>query len=395
MSKTSGVPGVSARRRAALPPLVTARGPAEERHPAIALELYGDLADVAGAWTALETHTDCTAFQAYHWLLKWLRHVGTPRGVRPAIVLGRDRNGEPLVILPLAIERRGLARRLPWLGSEHSPYNAPLVSRHFSEQVDSDGFKSLWHEALALLRADRRFHFDVVDLEKMPERLGERRNPCLALPTVPHPRCAHLATLGDDWESFYAAKRSAAAREREQRQLRQLADYGKIRFLELEEQADIRDTLDTLFAQRARSLAGMGDDNSFARPGPRAFLLDLAADPGSRDLVHVSRLEVGALTAAVSVALRFHSTYSLVLSSCADGDIARLDPGRAHLHELMCRAIGRGFRVFDFTIAEEPYIRDWCDIEMTLHDHLSAATIWGLPVVAATTAFRRAKRPMT
>jgi CelD/BcsL family acetyltransferase involved in cellulose biosynthesis len=245
-----------------------------------------------------------------------------------------------------------------------------------------------------LLRADRWFHFDVVDLEKMPERLGEQRNLCLALPTVLHPRgSAHLATLGHDWESSYAAKRSAAAREREQRQLQQLSDYGKIRFLELEERADIRDTLDTLFAQRARSLAGMGDDNIFARLGHRAFLFDLAADPATRDLVHVSRLEVGALTAAVSVALRFHATYSLVLSSCADGDIARLDPGRAHLHELMRRAIGRGFRVFDLTTVDGPYKRDWCDIEMSLHDHLSATTIRGLPAVAATTAFRRAKRP--
>ena len=37
-------------------------------------------------------------------------------------------------------------------------------------------------------------------------------------------------------------------------------------------------------------------------------------------------------------------------------------------------AIERGYRIFDFTIGDERYKRDWCDTELKLYDYLSAAT---------------------
>lgn len=81
-----------------------------------------------------------------------------------------------------------------------------------------------------------------------------------------------------------------------------------------------------------------------------------------------------------------------MLSSYDDGDIARFGPGRAHLHELLRHAIERGYHRFDFTIGDEPYKRDWSDIEVRLYDHLEAVTLRGAAVVAMTTAFRRTKR---
>src|SRR6185295_5822883 len=100
----------------------------------------------------------------------------------------------------------------------------------------------------------------------------------------------------------------------------------------------------------------------------------------------------GATTAATNLGLTFRDCYYLVLSSYHDGEIARLGPGRAHLHALLRHAIERGFRKFDFTIGDEPYKRDWSDIEVRLYDHLEAVTLRGTILVAATTAFRRLKR---
>src|SRR5262249_25635873 len=89
---------------------------------------------------------------------------------------------------------------------------------------------------------------------------------------------------------------------------------------------------------------------------------------------------------------KFRTCYYLVLSSYHDGELAKFGPGRAHLHELLRHAIDRGFRAFDFTVGDEPYKRDWSDTELKLYDYLAAATVRGWLVVAATAAFRRAKR---
>ena len=93
-------------------------------------------------WREFEARADGTVFQTYEWLSTWQRHIGAPRGARPAIVIGRDAHGEIMLLLPLAIERTRLARRLTWLGSELCDYNAPLLATDFSLHVSLARFRA-------------------------------------------------------------------------------------------------------------------------------------------------------------------------------------------------------------------------------------------------------------
>jgi CelD/BcsL family acetyltransferase involved in cellulose biosynthesis len=92
------------------------------------------------------------------------------------------------------------------------------------------------------------------------------------------------------------------------------------------------------------------------------------------------------------VGLRWGDTYSLVLSSYVDSELSRFGPGRTHLHELLRYAISNGYRLFDFTVGDEPYKRDWSDQEMKLYDYLAAVTFRGGLLVSSVKAFRRIKR---
>lgn len=358
----------------------------------IEVQLFGDLAGIDAEWKAFERQADCTVFQTYGWLSKWQQHIGTRTGTSPAIVFGRDAGGNLCFIMQLAIERRGPIRRLTWLGSELCDYNAPLLAGNFSQRVEPARFVGLWNEIVGLLRGQAQFGFDLIDLQKMPETVGAQRNPFLSLSTQPHPSGAYIATLADDWEKFYAAKRSSSTRKRERRQLRHLAEHGEVRFVDVQEPKDIARTLNELIAQKSRAFARMGVENIFARPGYREFFLDVATDHNVGALTHVSRLDVGAISAAANLGLTFRDCYYLVLSSYHDGELARFGPGRAHLHELMRHAIQRGFARFDFTVGDEGYKRDWSDTELRLYDYLAAETVAGWLVVALTSAYRRTKR---
>jgi CelD/BcsL family acetyltransferase involved in cellulose biosynthesis len=165
-----------------------------------------------------------------------------------------------------------------------------------------------------------------------------------------------------------------------------------VRFVDVRERAEIAQTLETLMAQKSRAFARMGVEDFFARPGYREFFTAAACDPAMRELIHVSRLDVGATPAATNVGLTFRGCYYLILSSYDDGEVSRFGPGRAHLHELMRHAIAHGFTRFDFTVGDEPYKRDWSDVELRLYDHLAAVTWRGWLIMATATAFRRAKR---
>src|SRR5437588_3952922 len=173
------------------------------------ISLTGDLDALEDEWRLFEQRADCTAFQTFDWLAIWQRCIGAPADVKPAIVTGRQSNGELLFILPLAIERTRFDRRLVFLGHTLCDYNAPLLAPQFADFVAADEFGALWRAVRILLQQTAGYRHDLVFLDKMPARVGEQANPMLALTTTLNPSGAYLTDLGQDWESFYAAKRSS------------------------------------------------------------------------------------------------------------------------------------------------------------------------------------------
>ena len=283
-------------------------------------------------------------------------------------------------------------RHLTFLGSDLCDYNAPLLHPAFSDAVDDATFVAVWARIVALLRADHRFAFDIVDLVKMPAEVGAQRNPLMALHTDPNPSGAYLTKLTGTWDEFYAKKRSSSTRKKERQQQRQLAAFGDIRFVDDIEGEERAKTLDVLFEQKARSFERMGVGNIFTRPGYRELFTAFVMDIKNRHLVHLSRLEVGTTIAAVSIGFTACACYYLVISSYGLGEMAKVGPGRTHLHELLGYALRNAFSVFDFTIGDEAYKQDWSDARITLYDHLSPATWAGGIAVALMLGFRTIKR---
>jgi len=355
------------------------------------LSVHSELAAIEPEWRAFERTAAATAFQSFDWLAKWQRHIGGRQGTRPAVVLGRNGAGDLLFILPLALERRRLVRQLCWLGGDLCDYHAPLLGEGLRAHL-AEGFAPLWHDVLALLRSSPRFRFDLIDLQQMPETVGGEVNPFGDLKVTLHPSGAHIARLTGDWETFYAGKRSSANRKVERKKLKQMAERGEIGFADAHDGIDAVHVMDVLMTQKGRALARMGVENFLLRPGYRDFFLDLATDASLSGFVHVGRMTVGSTIAATSFGLIHRDCYYLMLSSYDDGELAKFGPGRAHLHELIRRAIGRGLAYFDFTVGDESYKREWSDVELRLYDHTAAATMRGLPAAATLAGYRRAKR---
>src|SRR5262249_61731898 len=106
-------------------------------------------------------------------------------------------------------------RRLCWLGQDLSDYNAPLLACDFSERVTAERFREIWRELRTKLQQDPLFRHDWIALEKMPQAVGEQRNPFTRVDVCLNASGAHLTQLGGDWEKFYSAKRSSATRRRD------------------------------------------------------------------------------------------------------------------------------------------------------------------------------------
>jgi CelD/BcsL family acetyltransferase involved in cellulose biosynthesis len=360
------------------------------RH-AVALAVYDDLAAVEDEWRRFETSADCTVFQCYDWLSAWHRHIGSRQNVAPAIVVGRRADGEPLFLFPLAV-RPGAVRRLTFLGHDLSDYNAPLLARDFSDRVSPARFGELWAQICGMLQRRAQHRHDLVELTKLPEMVGAQANPFVQLGVQLNPSGAHLTELRGTWEQYYEAKRSSSTRRRDRTKRKRLGEFGEIRFVTPQARDEIARTLETLIEQKSRAFARMGVANIFAPAGRREFFLDLATNPRLRDLVHVSRLDVGPLWAAINLGLTFNGTYYHVLASYDDGEVSRFGPGATHLRDLLAYAIERGCRYFDFTIGDESYKREWADRSLDLFDHVSPVSLRGWPLAALSCGRGQLKR---
>lgn len=358
----------------------------------IELTVHYELATSESAWRELQAQNQCTVFQTFEWLSAWQRHVGALTGVTPCVVVARDAKGHPIFVLPLAIQQAGFARELTWLGSELCDYNAPLFAKDAASRLDAATFMSLWEQLIEQLQADPRSRHDLIRLEKMPPMAGASRNPMLALPTSLNPSGSYVTPLGQNWEEFYKAKRSSTTRRRDRSKRSHLSESGEVKLVSAESADHALATLKILVEQKTASFARQGIGNIFARPGYLEFYQDIAGNPVARDFVHISRLEVGKEIAATNLGLVFAGSYYHVLASYTSGPLAHWGPGAAHLNDLLRYAIERGLSVFDFTIGDERYKRDWCDDVQMLHDHV-AVTSWRGALVAGPAMLRaRVKR---
>lgn len=359
--------------------------------PEVLLSVHADFEALRTAWTSLEREADCTAFQTYAWLSAWFRNIGAREGVEPAIVVGWNAEGEgdALFILPLGLKRGVFGTRLVWLGGSFCDYQAPVLARSFSRQVRRDQFKALWTEIRAALP-----DHDIVELNRLPEMIGGQSNPFLALGNVTaHASNAHMTRLQPTWDAYYGAKRSSGSKKRDKQKRRKLEESGAVELITPESREEIARTVDMLIEQKTATFARMGVANPFEKPGVRDFYMELATDAAAEGLIHVCRLEVGGKVAAANWGVSFGGRYHYVLASYAEQEeFARRGPGMIQLMDLMRHATEAGHTEFDFTIGDEAYKGDWCEVEIRLYDHVEAVTVRGWLSLLPALAYRRAKR---
>ena len=357
--------------------------------PEVRLSVHQEFEPLKAVWQELEQLGDCTPFQTYVWLTAWQRHIGTRQGVRPAIVVGWDTSGNALFILPLAIRIGFFCNRLSWLGGDLCDYQAPLLSKKFPAQVGSDRFAALWTRIRGLLPAHH-----IVSLERMPEQVGAQPNPFMALDGVrPHACFAHKTILKSDWESYYGEKRSSAGRKRDKQKRRKTEELGAVTLVTPDTAEARLQALDVLMAQKSVAFARMGVANLFDKAGYRDFYRDLAASTEAADMIHVCYLDVGGKVAAANWGVSFAGRYSYVLASYDEtAETAKYGPGVIQLMELMAHATATGHDEFDFTIGDEAYKEQWCEVEVRLHDHREPSSLLGWVGLGPEIAYAAVKR---
>lgn len=343
------------------------------------VRVFHQFDEVAPIWRKAEAVAELLVYQRFDWLEDWFRLVGATAAVQPCFVLVEDDRQQPLMLLPLAIERRFLWKALVWLGAEFFDYHAPVLMPDAKGKLEEIGIDRVWKAIIAKLRGA-----DYADFERQPAFIGEQPNPLMQLQALPYTQLAHHTELVDNWPAYYASKRGRRTRHNDRRKRKKLEQEGQLEFF-VARSVDQIDTLISAMIQQKRAYArAIGKPNLLEQSGYEEFLRDKAMQGLEDGSIVVCGLALnGEILATQWGAVHQRRLYSVV-ASYAEGSFSKFSPGDILLHELISWCFDQRIVVFDFTYGDEPYKRPWCEHHAPLYRSLVPLSAWGWIMTSAT-----------
>lgn len=324
-------------------------------------------------WDALVKAGRSTPFQTQAWLRPWYRIVAPYVGATPLFVTVKDAVGAPQMLLPLCVRRQGMLRVIEFADGGLSDYNAPLLSRDFAPSAAE--MRDLWREILRVLPPA-----DIVRLEKAPASFAGGPNPLQALgETRPMSIDYWRVALPSSRKEYEKRLTSTFAKEL-RRKNRRVDGKGKSELVHAQTPEQALRFFDALAAMRTERFAELGRDNVLAEPQLRSFYEAVITENWGESFTALSALEVDGEIAAALFALRHANTYYLLLSAFRSGEWKSASPGNVLLDRMTTHLIESGVGVFDYTIGNESYKRDFAAEPQALLAADCAVSMLGWPV---------------
>ncbi len=327
-----------------------------------------------------------TPFQRRSWLDGWRSHVNSSETSKQVTIIGFQAE-EPVIALPMTLERSLLFKILAWRADKLNDYCAPLIRRGLLD--------SLSHEdILGLMRAgaDAIGGADVIYLQKQPIRIGGMPNPFVSANAIPHHVGAHSTVLSANWETYYHSKRSSKSRRRLKEKLSSLSRRGAVEMRFAQTPSEAKALVGIGIDMKGEQLGKLSHWNPFSEPGAKQLMIDYFGSRVTSD-TWVVALFVDAKPAAISFGFRDSESWLLYQISMTDGTFAPYSPGTHLLMYIMKHCCERGVKTFDLSLGDEHYKDDWCETSSTLMNDVfvvSARGIIASRLSKARSAIRRA-----
>lgn len=308
--------------------------------------------------------------QSPDWVSGWLEATHPDAVVAMLAVQGQ-------IVFALALEvcQEGPFRVARFLGGKHANGNFPASDRTWLATASAAEVQKI----IAATRAARP-DIDMVAFERLLSNFDGQPNPLLSLPSTPSPNIALAVELDGGFEAVLGrtpGKKKKSKRHRSQE--RKYDAVGGARRVVATTEAETDAMLDAFFAMKEQRFAAMGIADVFAPPEVRSFFRGLFASALRQEepafVLH--GLEAAGKYRAVTGSSRTGSRLICEFGAIADDDLAYISPGEFLFFDNIEEACVQGFGIYDFSVGDEPYKRQWCNLEIRHADVLVPLTAKG------------------
>lgn len=302
------------------------------------------------------------------WVEEWVANVG-PDGFIAVV----EWDGKPGLALALEVVRSGPFRVARLMGGSHANGNFPAADPEFLRAGPVD-----WKALFAAVRASRP-EIDALVLERLLPEMGGLANPLLALPSFPSPNIALAIGLDGGFDVLLSRNSSRRKKKKHRAQMRKYEAAGGFRRIEAATPEEVSRLLDAFFAMKESRFRKLGVADVFGELEVRNFFRSLFRDALAESpppfVLHA--LEVGGKPRAVTGSSLAPGRIVCEFGGITDDELAAASPGEFLNYENIDEACRQGFKIYDFSVGDEPYKRLWCDIEMRHFDAVAPLTAKG------------------
>ena len=363
----------------------TAEAPARSKASRIAhVEIVTDPGTAEAVWRAFEEPGHLfTPYQRFDLLSPWQRLVGAPEGASPFIVIARDIDRRPLLLLPLSLRHSHGVRTASFMGGKHTTFNMGLWDTEFAAHATTADLDAL----LAPLRG----HADVLALTQQPLRWRDQQNPFALLPRqsaingcpqlLMEPGGPPASRLSNSFRRRLKAK---------EKKLQILAGY---RYHLATSDADVTRLLDWFFRVKPARMAEQKLPNVFAERGVEQFIRSACLAPrGEGRVIDIHALECDEEVIAIFAGVADGQRFSMMFNTYTMSEHARYSPGLILMRYIIDRYGERGYRSLDLGIGSDDYKRMFCKDDEEIFDSFVPLTSRGKLGAMAMSSLSHGKR---
>lgn len=339
----------------------------------IKIELHNEFSsNLKDKWISVEKNFLKNPFNSFYWVNHWYNTVGVKSfKLKPQIIL-IFKNKNLSYILPLCIINRNGINVLEWIGDIHSDYSNPLIISNFINNHKI--FSNVWYKILSKLEK-----FDLINLKRQKFKIDNNlENPFVKYLINNVHDISYQLNIDNPWEVFSKEKRKKKILMDSNRQRRRIEKYGVINFI-IPDQSITKNKIISKMIEFKRyryNLMKVKDLLSSKHNRDFYFGLDNALKGGILKL-HVSALLIDDEIVATHLGTILNNKFYYLMPSNNFTRWQRYSVGRLLLEELLKKSFNDKFEVFDFSIGDEPYKKNWCNQKTELHQHIRSLNTKG------------------
>jgi CelD/BcsL family acetyltransferase involved in cellulose biosynthesis len=365
----------------------TAEAPARSKASRIAhVDVVDDLGAAEPVWRALEEPGQFfTPYQRFDLLGPWQKLVGEREGSRPFIVIARDVERRPLLVLPLSARTSHGVSVAGFMGGKHTTFNMGLWDAEFAREATGADLDAL----LARLRDDASV--DVLALTQQPLRWRDQPNPFAALPRQASVNGCPLLVMTPGGPP--GSRISNSFRRRLKSKEKKFQELSGYRYRVATTDQDISRLLDWFFRIKPIRMAEQKLPNVFAEPGVEEFIRSACLKSrGDGRVIDLHALECDEEVIALFAGVGDGHRVSMMFNTYTMSEHSRFSPGLILMRNIIDSYGERGYHALDLGIGTDDYKRLFCKSDEEIFDSLVPLTSRGKLAALAMSQLNHGKR---